>query len=72
MTYMTVERRGDRFVPTRPTDTLSVGQLASMLGWSLRTTYTHLRGNRIPARQVGTRWVISRRRIEEWLNGEDA
>lgn len=72
MTYMIVERRSGSYVATAPADTMSVQQLAVKLGWSLRTTYARLRDGSIPARQVGSRWVISRRRISAWLHGEVA
>lgn len=72
MSYMTVQQQGGRYVAVPPADTLSVKDLAAMLGWSLRTTYVRLRDGSIPARQVGSRWVISRRRITAWLHGEDA
>lgn len=48
--------------------TLTVPELAGLLHLSLGTTYQYLRRGVIPARRVGRRWVISRRRIESWLD----
>lgn len=47
--------------------TLTVPGLAELLNLSVGTTYQYLRRGEIPARRVGRRWVISRRRIESWL-----
>jgi excisionase family DNA binding protein len=48
--------------------TLTVPQLAKYLKLSLGTTYQYLRQGIIPARRIGRRWVISRRRIDVWLD----
>ena len=47
---------------------LTVPQLAKYLKLSLGTTYQYLRQGIIPARRIGRRWVISRRRIDVWLD----
>lgn len=52
--------------------TLTVPGLAELLNLSVGTTYQYLRRGEIPARRVGRRWVISRRRIESWLEDVQA
>lgn len=52
-------------------DTMSVAQLATKLGWCPRTVYAHLRAGHIPAMRVGNRWIILTDRITAWLNGEE-
>lgn len=50
--------------------TLTVPELAEILGWHEETVYQHLRSGRIPARRMGRRYLISRDRITEWLRDE--
>lgn len=47
--------------------TFTVPELAAHLKLSVGTTYEYLRRGAIPARRVGRRWIISRRRIARWL-----
>lgn len=49
---------------------LTPAQVATRLGVSLTSVYTLLRGGEIPAIQLGSRWLISRRGLEEWLERE--
>lgn len=70
MSYMIVERQGNTYVPVTEPGTLTVRELAVLLGWGERSTYSHLRKGSIPARRVGSRWVISRKKIKAWLDGE--
>ena len=53
-------------------DTMTVDDLAVILGISVRSVYRALDRGEIPARRVGERWVIYRPRIVAWLNGDDA
>jgi excisionase family DNA binding protein len=39
---------------------------------SRATVYTLLRTGELPARRVGTRWIIARHRFDTWLNAEPA
>ena len=48
-------------------DVMSVRDLAHYLSLSLNTTYAYLADGVIPGRRVGRRWIISRARIEAWL-----
>lgn len=47
----------------------TVAQVARMLSISVGTAYQLLRDGVIPARRLGRRWVISRKRFHEWLDG---
>lgn len=46
---------------------LSVEQLSDALGVSERNTYVALRKRQIPHRRVGSRYVIYREAIRQWL-----
>ena len=60
-------RRGEPIVaPTRVTYT--VPEVAALLGISCATTYTLLRTGEIPARRIGSRWIIARRLFNAWLD----
>ena len=50
---------------------LSVADLAIILGISVRSVYRALDRGEIPARRVGDRWLISKPRIVQWLNGDN-
>lgn len=52
---------GDRAVYT-------VREVAHLLSLSLGATYALVRSGEIPARRLGSRWVIPRNRFEEWLD----
>ncbi|GAA3613003.1 helix-turn-helix domain-containing protein [Microlunatus ginsengisoli] len=58
-------RRGEP-APTRVTYT--VPEVASLLGISCATTYVLLRTGEIPARRIGSRWIIARRLFNAWLD----
>lgn len=49
--------------------TYTVPEVAEMLGISRATVYVLLRAGEIPARRVGSRWIIARRRFDSWLDG---
>jgi excisionase family DNA binding protein len=55
-------------LPFQPRAVYTVQELAEFLALSLTSTYTALRDGTIPARKVGARWIISRRRIDAWLD----
>jgi excisionase family DNA binding protein len=52
----------------------SVDELAILLRRGRLSTYADLRAGRIPARRLGKKFLISRKRIHEWLEsgGQDA
>ncbi len=64
---------GPRVDPAQQSDvtqlTYTVGELARALRLSRTLTYASLRDGTIPAERAGRRWVISRRRIQRWLDG---
>lgn len=49
--------------------TYTVDEVAYLLNLSRGVTYECLRDGTIPAERVGRRWVISRRRLHDWLDG---
>ena len=48
--------------------TYTVAEVANLLGLSRSGTYTLLRAGEIPARRMGSRWIIPRRRFHAWLD----
>lgn len=50
--------------------TYTVDEVAQVLSLSRGITYASLRDGTIPAERVGKRWVISRRRLHAWLDGQ--
>jgi excisionase family DNA binding protein len=59
---------GTLLMPVRVTYT--VPEIAALLGISRATVYAMLRAGEIPARRVGSRWIIACRRFNIWLDGE--
>jgi excisionase family DNA binding protein len=55
-------------VPARVTYT--VAEVAALLGISRATAYVLLRTGEIPARRIGSRWIIAYRRFDCWLDGD--
>lgn len=51
--------------------TLDVPEVAKKLGTSERLVYEALRRREIPARKLGGKWIISRERFDQWLNGTE-
>jgi len=47
----------------------TVAHVARMLSINVGTAYQLLRDGVIPANRLGRRWVISRKRFHEWLDG---
>lgn len=50
--------------------TYTVPEIAALLGISRATAYAMLRAGEIPARRIGSRWIIACRRFNAWLDGE--
>ena len=48
--------------------TYTVGEVAGLLGLSRANTYVLLKSGDIPARRLGTRWIIPRHRFHQWLD----
>lgn len=48
--------------------TYTVTEVADMLRLNLGGTYRMIRNGDIPARKLGSRWVIPRRAFHDWLN----
>ena len=46
----------------------TVREVAHLLSLSLGATYGLVRSGEIPARRLGSRWVIPRNRFEQWLD----
>lgn len=50
----------------------SVPEVARLLSLSLGSTYALLREGEIPARKLGARWVIPKKRFHAWLDESDS
>ncbi|XTZ16507.1 helix-turn-helix domain-containing protein [Micromonospora echinospora] len=50
----------------------SVPEVARLLSLSLGSTYALLREGEIPARKLGGRWVIPKKRFHAWLDESDS
>ena len=50
--------------------TYTVPEIAALLGISRATAYAMLRAGEIPARRIGSRWIIACRRFDLWLQGD--
>jgi excisionase family DNA binding protein len=50
-------------------DTYTVAEVCARLGLSLGGTYELVRDGTIPARKLGGRWVIPKKRFHAWLDG---
>jgi excisionase family DNA binding protein len=62
-------RRGSPMQPGRVTYT--VAEVGVLLGISRATVYVLLKTGEIPARRIGSRWIIARYRFDAWLQSED-
>jgi len=51
-----------------PRATYTVFEVAALLDISRATAYARLASGEIPARRIGTRWIIARRRFDAWLD----
>jgi excisionase family DNA binding protein len=47
----------------------TVAEVAVMLSLSTGSTYALVRAGEIPAKKMGARWVIPKRRFHAWLDG---
>jgi excisionase family DNA binding protein len=56
--------------PDQPVESLvySVAEVAALLNLALGSTYALLRSGDIPARKLGSRWVIPKQPFHEWLD----
>jgi len=69
---------GSRFDPADPIsvkdlpglEIYTVSDVARMLSINVGTAYRLLRNGTIPAKRLGRRWVIPRKRFHEWLEEE--
>lgn len=52
--------------------TYTVDEVAALLKLSRSVTYQYVREGVIPAQRVGKRWLISRKRLHSWLDGQAA
>jgi excisionase family DNA binding protein len=57
---------GDEVPPTRVTYTVT--EVATLLGISRANTYVLLKSGEIPARRLGSRWIVPRHRFHDWLD----
>jgi excisionase family DNA binding protein len=46
----------------------TVAEVAELLSLSLGSTYAMVRAGQIPARKLGGRWVVPKRRFHAWLD----
>ena len=61
--HTTIPQRRARAVYT-------VREAADLLGLSLNSTYTLLRLGEIPAKQLGSRWIIPKQTFHAWLDDQ--
>ena len=55
-------------VPTPTRVTYTVTEVATLLGISRANSYVLLKSGEIPARRLGSRWIIPRHRFHDWLD----
>jgi excisionase family DNA binding protein len=60
--------------PDQPMESLvySVAEVAALLNLAVSGTYMLLREGEIPARKLGSRWVIPKQAFHEWLDSTGA
>jgi excisionase family DNA binding protein len=68
MDYAKLSRDG--YDHTEKKLTLSVDEVAKELGLSRNTAFSRVRDGTIPAVKCGRRWLIPRKRLQDYLNGE--
>jgi excisionase family DNA binding protein len=61
-----------RFIPGPKAGraTYTVEEIAELLGLSRASAYVLLKSGDIPARRLGTRWIIPRHRFHQWLDSD--
>lgn len=52
---------------TRHPDLMTIDEAAAYIGQSQRWLYEALRRGEVPGARMGLRWVLSKRRLDEWL-----
>jgi excisionase family DNA binding protein len=52
--------------------TYTVDEVARLLNLSRGITYQYVRDGVIPAERIGRRWLIPRKRLHAWLDGQAA
>lgn len=52
--------------------TYTVDEVAHLLNLSRGIAYQYVRDGVIPAQRVGRRWLISRKRLHAWVDGQTA
>ena len=52
--------------------TYTVDEVAHLLNLSRGVAYQYVRDGVIPAQRIGRRWLISRKRLHAWLDGQVA
>lgn len=50
--------------------TYTVDEVARLLGLSRGVAYQYVRQGVIPAERIGKRWLIPRKRLHAWLDGQ--
>jgi excisionase family DNA binding protein len=68
-----IDEPGDLDMAPRPDDApgraaYTVREVAALLGLSPGTTYALVRAGAIPARRMGGRWIVPKRRFHRWLD----
>ena len=63
-----IDLNSHRAQPTAGRATYTVAEVGHMLGISRASTYVLLKTGEIPARRLGSRWIIPRLRFHEWLD----
>jgi excisionase family DNA binding protein len=53
-------------------ETITVKELAGLLGVSAQTAYEYLVRGAIPAQKLGKKWIISRKVVLRWLENSPA
>lgn len=64
------KRLGDHMTEnvTRHPDLLAIDEAAAYLGQGSRWLYDALRRGEVPGARIGNKWVLSRRRLDEWID----
>jgi excisionase family DNA binding protein len=65
------EARSDAVIDTTRL-TYTVEEVARLLNLSRGMTYQYVREGVIPAERIGRRWLIPRKRLHAWLDGQRA
>jgi excisionase family DNA binding protein len=61
-------KAGSAFTSTEESAVYTVKEVAGLLRLSLGSTYALIREGEIPAKKMGARWVIPKRRFHAWLD----